>query len=315
MSNRQLIEKADLALDTIRDGGGLLEPEKAKKFIREMIQSADLMKQVTVLPMRSHTHRIPRLGLNTRIMRRGTSATALNNEEDRSNTTHGFVELSAKLLKGEIRIPDEIVEDNIERGNFTNLVMQMARERVAADLEDLVIRGDTDSADEYLATLDGILKLATLHVVDFGGDHINRQNLTLMHRAIPTAYRSLKSQMKFFTSHNAEEDFRLLFEDRETEMADRLQSSAPMIKHHGTPVVPIGLFPEDLGVGEDETKVLLTVPKNIVVGFHRGVKFEVDRDVRHGFVSIVITCRMDVNFSDPNAVVVGESVASQGFAA
>lgn len=314
MSNRQLIQKADLALDEIRDGGGLLEPAKAKQFIKEMIQSSDLMKKVTVTPMDAPKQRIPRIGLNKRIMRRGTSATALNNEADRTNPDFGFVELDAQLLKGEIRIPDEIVEDNIQRGTFPALVTSMARERVSADLEELVINGDVDSADDYLATLDGILKQATLHVVDFGGDRVNRQNLTLMHRAIPKPYRRLKSKMEFLTSDNAEEDFRLLFEDRETDAADKQQSDAVSIKHHGTVITPVGLWPEDLGVGEDETKVLLTVPKNIVVGFWRNIRFEVDRNVRAGYISIVITCRMDVKFSDPNAVVVGDNVLNQGFA-
>ncbi len=311
-SNRALIAKADLALDTIRDGGGLLVPAQSKQFIVELIQQSELLPQVMVHPMAAQKEQMPRIGMNQRVMRRGSSSTALNNEADRSSPTFGFVELDAQLLKGEIRINDETVEDNVQRGTFPQLVMSMARERVSTDIEELVISGDTDSADDYLATLDGIIKQATLNVVDFGGDRINRQNLTLMHRAIPKPYRRIKSRMKFFTSHNAEEDFRLLFEERETDEADRRQADAREIKHHGTIISPIGTWPEDLGAGQNETVVLLTEPKNIVVGFWRSIRFEIDRDIRAGEMIIVITCRVDVKFRDPNAVVIGTDVLNVG---
>lgn len=311
--NRALVEKADLALNEIRDGGGVLEPAKARKFIVEMIQEAQMLPRITVYPMKAQKERIPRIGLNKRIMRRGTPATALNNEADRTAPDFGFVELDSQLLKGEIRIPDEVVEDNIEGGSFVNLVLEMARSRVATDIEELVISGDTASDDTYLATLDGIIKQANLHLVDFGGDRVNRQNLTLMHRAIPKPYRRLKSQMAFMTSDNAEEDFRLLFEDRETDEADRRQADHREIRHHGTPLVPIGTWPENLGGGEDQTAIILTPPKNIVLGFWREIKFEVDRNVRAGEIAIVITCRCDVKFSDPNAVVKGINVLNLGF--
>ena len=42
----------------------------------------------------------------------------------------------------------------------------MLAEAVARDMEEVAINGDTASADPFLATMDGVLKQATSHVVD-----------------------------------------------------------------------------------------------------------------------------------------------------
>ena len=51
--NRTILQKADLTLADLTTGGGLLQPAQAQKFIRILIRESVLLKQGTVVPMRS----------------------------------------------------------------------------------------------------------------------------------------------------------------------------------------------------------------------------------------------------------------------
>jgi hypothetical protein len=68
------------------------------------------------------------------------------------------------------------------------------------------------------------------------------------------------------------------------------------------PVQPIPLFPEDLGVGSDQTAILLCNPKNIHVGIWRNIRVESARDISEGTLKIVATLRFDVKFAEEPGV-------------
>ncbi len=53
LDNRTVLEKADLALADLTSGGGLLQPAQAQKFIRILIDESVILKQGTVVPMKS----------------------------------------------------------------------------------------------------------------------------------------------------------------------------------------------------------------------------------------------------------------------
>lgn len=307
IENRDLIQKADIGLQELTDGGGALTPANAKSFIRTAITDSNFMKRCTVKPMAAQRERISRLGMSQRVLRPGTPSTALPAGQ-RSKPDLGFAELDAKLFKGEVRIPDEVIEDNIESGNFQNIVMQMIPEAVARDIDELLLQGDTTSADDYLAQLDGVLKQATAHPVDFNNARMNFDDLSSMLRAIPKPYKRYRDKYEFLTSYNAEDDYRKLLDQRETVGGDAsLQGNEP-VRFRGVPIIPIGMMPDEQGGGGNQTSILLVNPKDIVVGFWRQIRVEVDRDKREGAVSFIVTLRLDVKLAIPDAIVTGSEV-------
>ena len=68
--------------------------------------------------------------------------------------------------------------------------------------------------------------------------------------------------------------------------------------YSGVPVQPVPLFPENLGVGNDRTVILLCNPKNIHVGLWRQIRIESARDISEGTLKIVATLRFDVKFAE-----------------
>ncbi|MGN6107863.1 MAG: phage major capsid protein [Kofleriaceae bacterium] len=301
LNNRVLLEKADLALADLTTGGGLLKPAQAQKFMRLLIKNSVLMKMATVVPMSAPKQEISKIKFGSRILRPGQEATALPAAE-RSKPDLSKVELDAELFKGEVRLSDETLEDSIERGELRQTLMELITEAIARDMEEVIIKGDTTSADPFLAVLDGVLKQATSNVVDAAGAPVSKDLLHDLLKTLPSEYLVDKKAMRFLSSVDAELNYRNTLAERATVVGDKfLEGDAPVL-YSGVPLVPIPLFPEDLGATNDQTSGLLTNPKNIMVGIWRQIRLESDRDISEGTLKIVATLRFDAKYADENGV-------------
>ncbi len=311
MNNRTLLVKADLALNDLTVGGGVLSEQPAKQFLRLLVQQSEAMKLFTVRPMKGPRERIPRIGITNRVLRPATEKTPLDDPAHRATVDNSFVELDAQKFIGEVQIPNEVLEDSIEQGRLQQTIMALTSEAVARDIEEMVIVGDTGlgaPAHPNLAAIDGVLKQAVSHPVDAAGGRISFDLLSAMMRQMPKPYRRLKGQMLYMTSDNAEDDYRKLLQNRETAEGDNRVEGESVVKYHGREVRPISLWPEEQGGGSDETSILLTFPKNVVVGIWRQVRMRLDENIRGDYISIVVTTRFDVKYAVEDAVVRAHSV-------
>jgi HK97 family phage major capsid protein len=300
-SNRTLLEKADLALADLTAGGGVLLPAQAQKFMRLLIKQSVLMQMATVVPMASPKHQIAKIKFGSRILRRGSEATALP-VADRSRPDMSYLELDAQLVKAEVHLSDEVLEDNIERGELRQTILEMIAEAAGRDMEEVIINGDTASADPFLATLDGLLKQATSHIVDAGGVALSKNFLRDLLKSLPNEYLRDKKQMAFLTSVDAELDYRNSLADRATVGGDRFIEEDTPALYSGVPVKPVPLFPENLGAGGNRTVALLCNPKNVHVGIWRQIRLESFRDVSAGVLRVVATMRFDAKFAEEAGV-------------
>ena len=300
LSNRSVLEKADLALADLTAAGGLLLPTQAKKFMRLLIKESVLLKQATVVPMSAPKQQISKIRFGSRILRPGQESAALSPGQ-RSKPDLSKVELDAKLFKAEVRLSDETLEDSIERGALRQTIMTMMAEAISRDMEEIIIRGDSASTDPFLATLDGVLRQATSNIVDAAGMPLSREVLSDLLRTMPNEYLRDKRSMKFLTSVDADFSYRDTLSERVTAAGDRFLEGDSPVLHSGVPLLPIPLFPEDLGAANDQTAVLLCNPKNIHVGIWRQIRVETGRDISEGTLKIVATLRFDVRFAEETA--------------
>lgn len=306
--NRTLLAKADLALADLTTDGGLLQPEEAKKFIRILIRESVLLKLATVVPMKAPKKVMDHIGFQGRILRAASGGTPLP-EEQRAKPQTDREELDAKLFRAEVRIQDEILEDSIERGALRQTIMQLMGERISTDMDEIAIRGDTDSPDETFAQLDGVLKQATAHVVDAGGATTNRRIFRDMMKSMPSQYLRRRNRMLFLTSVNSEIDYRDLIGERPTPAGDKHTEEDLPVKYSGIRVRDVPNFPENLGESGNTTNMLLTDPKNIHIGVWRNIRIETDKDISAGQLIIVATLRFDVKYELRDAVVKAINVA------
>jgi len=295
--NRSLLEKADLALADLTGSGGILLPAQAQKFMRLLIKQSVLMSMATVVPMPAPKYQVSKIKFGSRILRAGKEATALS-AADRAKPDLSFLELDAQLFKAEVYLSDEVLEDNIERGEFRQTILEMIAEAAGRDMEEVIINGDKTSTDPFLATLDGLLKQAKSHVVDAAGVTITKDLLRDMLRSLPSEYLRDKKAMTFLTSVDAELGYRNSLAERATVGGDKfLETDAPVL-YSGVPITTVPLFPENLGSTSDRTVALLTNPKNVHVGIWRQIRLESFRDVSAGVLRVVATMRFDTKYAD-----------------
>ncbi len=299
--NRTILEKADLALSDLIVGGELV-PAQAKKFIRLLIKESVIMSLGQVRPMASKKQLVEKIRFGTRILRAAAESTPLP-EADRSKPDLSKVELDAKLMRAQVNLNDEVLEDSIEQGSLRQTVMELMGEAISRDIDEIVVNGDTSSGDAFLAQFDGMLAAATSNVVAGGGNPLNSDDLKGAIKAMPTEFIRNKKRLRFLTSVDAETDYRDTLSARETVAGDKfLQEDAP-IMYSGIPVMDVPLFPEDLGGGNNETNVIMIDPKNIMIGFWRKIRMETDKDIEAGVLKIVASMRFDFKYVEETAVV------------
>lgn len=303
MLNQELIRKADLALADLASGGAL-NPEQNDRFIRTLIDQPTILSQVRTVAMNAPERTINKIGFGSRILRAATSATALN-QSQRSKPDLGKITLTTKEAIAEVRIPYDVIEDNIERGNVAagpqsgagglhQTLVDLIAERAALDLEELAILGDTASGDAYLALQNGYLKLATANVVAAGGS-FTKDVVKAGIKAMPDKYLRNRAAMKHFISIDNETEVRDQYANRIGGLGDsQLQGNLPLYMF-GSKIEGAALMPAANG--------LFTNPDNLIFGIQRNVMIEYDKDITERVFIIVLTCRVAFAIEEVNAVV------------
>ncbi len=307
MDNRTLLAKADLALADLLANGGLMEPAQAQKFMRLMIKQAVILPMATVVPMRAPKQLIEKIRFGSRILRAGVEAQALA-EADRVKPDLAKVELDAKLFKAQVNLDNETLEDNIERGDLRQTIMDMLGEAIARDMDEVIINGDTTSGDLFLAQFNGMLAAATSHVYDATLQTASKPVWKAMLRTMPPEYLRAFNALRFLTSVNAEIDYRDSLADRGTVLGDRALMEELPVSYSSVPVLRVPMFPENLGIGANCTNAVLTDPKNLTVGIWRDIRIETDKDIERGVLKVVASLRFDFKFTHEPSVVKGINI-------
>lgn len=312
MRNQNIIEKSAMTLNDLATGG-LMNPEQASQFIKMIIDQPTILKDARTVQMASDKRKLEKIGFGQRILRPGVEATALTDGQKTKPTT-STIELNAKEVIAEINISYDTLENNIEGDNLKNTLMQMIAGSASLDLEELALNGDTSSSDPYLALLNGIRKQAKSHIVDYAGKAIDKELFKKLYKSVPAKYLRNPVDWKYYTSHGNEVEWKDVVANRQTGLGDQsLQGGKPSA--YGVPVNGIAMLQPYEATIDTESKsvsdVILTHPKNIVVGLSRNMRLEVDKDITKRIFIIVLTAKMDVVFEEEDAVAKGIKVLEQ----
>lgn len=323
-TNSSLLRKADLAIADLQSNGGELLPEQGASFIRKLIKQPTMIRECRVVEMGASKRKINKIGFGQRILRKAQSGVALT-EAQRSKPTTSQIELDTKEQIAEVRIPYDVMEDNIERamaanneasntgpGGLRQTIIDLIAERGALDLEELAILADTDytnpgDADDeaYLSQLDGWLKRGTEdgNVADAGNATISKSVFKQGLKTMPSQYLRNRSALQHYVSVNNETEYRDTLADRGTALGDQMTQGQSPAYAYGSPVRGVAMMPEDRGVYTD--------PLNLIFGIQRQMSMEFDKDITERVYIIVVTCRIDFQIEEPEALVIYENIAEE----
>ncbi|MET4190693.1 MULTISPECIES: phage major capsid protein [unclassified Bradyrhizobium] len=311
MNEQELISRADLALSDLVSTGGYLTTQQSNKFFRKMMDEPTILKDARVVPMARPKMEINKIGFGSRILRAATQGTISTPEMGETGTraltraqrykpTTERVTLQTSEIIAEIDLPYEAIEDSIEGGDldssvFQQTILDMMAQRIALDLEELVILGDTSSGDSYLALQNGVIKQSVSNIVNQAGDPMGPTLFGNMIKALPTKYYKLLNRYRFYTSKPKEIDYRMTIAQRQTQLGDAtLQGNFP-ISVLGVPLSSAALMPS--------SNAVLMIPNNLIIGVQRQLRMEFDKDIRERAFIIVVTMRLAVQFEEEDMTV------------
>lgn len=294
--SEQLSKKADLALSDLATNGGLLNTEQANTFIRNVIDQPTIINELRTVAMSSPSREMPKIGIGSRMLKAARQdANRALTQAERTKPETGKITLNTSEVIAELRLPYETLEDNIERGNMEATLLALIAERAALDLEELILRGDTASADNYLALQNGVLKRLTSNIVNGAGLGITPDLFNNTVKALPQRFRRNKSSMRFYLPGDVEQDYRNDQAKRGTNLGDATLVGDAPLQLFGSRATPVALMPD--------AQAIYTNPKNILFGIQRNIRIETDKDISAREVIIVLTARVALAIEEEQAAV------------
>jgi hypothetical protein len=316
-SNQSLLAKADMTMAELTANGGALLPEQANTFIRKLIISPTILKDVRTVTMTASQRKINKIYFGSRILKPGVSGTPLV-EGDRSKPTTEQVVLETDEVIAEVRIPYDVMEDNIESasaanneasntgpGGLRNTLIQMIAERVAVDLEEMgLLANDAVAGQGTLSLTDGWLQRASDNgnVVDIENAAISKNVFKLGTKAMPDQYLRNRASMRHYVSQDNETEYRDTLANRGTALGDNMIQGLQPVYAYSVPVVACHQMPEAKG--------LFTNPLNLIMGVQRDISMEYDKDITARVYIIVVTARVAFQVEEDDALVLYTNIGS-----
>lgn len=323
LSNAELLAKVATGLQ-LADFGGTNAPltvEQVQQFLRLAMTPQVMLPEVRTVMSNSNKWEESKLDFGTRIMKPGNEGERLDTG-DRVKPTTGFVTISTVLIRAEVPVTDEVMEDQVERAGFADTLITMIAEGCGRDIEELMIKGDTDDSfvhhDElpgsYLRLCDGWLKRAGTiasggHVFDavgLGQDYQEFFKQLLV--VIPARFKGDTANLRYWVPVPLVEKYRDMLAARGTPLGDLTLQGTSELRYQGILIKGVPNFPVLAG-SPDTSFILLGHRLNFYAGYRRMIKMETFRDPREGMTSFCVTARVDAQLAVPEATAIAKNVS------
>lgn len=280
--NQEALEK--LSRDSLGTGG-VLGPEEFDTFLTEAQEEASLLGRVRTYPVNREKTDIGKLGIGEKHRRPQTEDQSGGGTISTNVTT---IQIDTEKASVYWYLTKEMVEDNPEREQLAQKILNLAQRRWAIDTQDIAINGDTDRAtgaaagsdDEFYGQNDGWLALAA----DRGmPTYDNQEDLTddstvnptdqpvdeeTFHRAIQLIGPEYdRGNLAFMMSRRQLQEFKFSQITRQTPLGDAFLSGNADANPFGYDILAPAMWPDD--------KAMLTDPNNLIYAPYRSMEIDV----------------------------------------
>lgn len=259
ISNAEIVKDAK-TLTTTLVTDGLLNPEQARKFIKQTFDATNLRPLIRHEMRTARNGEIDKIGIASRILR-----PKVENTDDKYRVTPNFasIDYSTTAVKIPWEITEETLRENIEGEELESVIANLITNQMGIDLEDIDLNGDTDYATEddskpFLTINDGWIKQIKEggHVMDRSGIDGGAMGLDVFYdtiKVMPNKYNNGK--LRWIMSPHRYQDwiYKLLkaaVNNGGIITDNRIENPAAI------PVVQCAGMPDD--------KILLVDPKNLI---------------------------------------------------
>jgi len=305
MTIDQLLEKAFVTGDLA--SGGLLNADQSAKFIRGVFEKAVVTKECRRVPMKANKVQIDKITYTADVLQKPVAVGT-----EHTNTTKPVtskLDLSAEEVIVAVDIGYDSLEDSIEGKGLFDTILELTESKMGPEFDKLILYGDkTGGSGDVLEVLDGVFKKVSSHSHDASSATLSDTILFNTVKQMPGKYMDIETDLRFYVSHLARLDYVKALADKNVNDAfTRFLLEANEPSYQGIPVRKVGaLLTENIGGGTpavNGSKGLLLNPRNIVLGIHRDIMFEMERVPRKRIIEVTMTMRVDVQVEEEDAVV------------
>lgn len=320
MTNEQLLQliKDDQALGELllkaqisTSLGGLVAPQQAREFIDMSVEQTAPLRRMRVVTGIVRSYELHDISLGEPVLRPAVEGTAPDASDVSAPTITQRV-LQPRPVRADFDVTFDMIRQNIEGEGLNATLNRLFSKQFGKDIVYVAFNGDTaydptDTTPKGKATraLDGLLKQlgadADVHVYTIPSTPIYSGSngvFSSMIKLLPKDYRDDRSALAFFVSQNVLDAYEDEIADRQTTTADAVMfGSADVSRYKRIEIVPVYGLPDN--------KIILTVQRNLVVGFGRDMQVGMDVYNRKGVVEVTIRTDVDVSYIRGDAVVLG----------
>lgn len=306
MTNEQMLQKVTAAVKAINTddlGDSKLPQEKRDKFVQVLSEGTRVLDNARQVDMNSDQYDIDRITFADGILKKASEGQGVN-DSDKSKPDFATNKLKAKEGIAVVELTYSTLEDNIEKENFEDSLLELIADRAGTDLEISFITGkEDDDSNSIDALTDGWLEKAEYEVNGLENEDFDQGEVTDMFDAmidkIDEKYLRDEDEWVFYVSRDVQKAYRNHLKNRGTQLGDAATTEGNSLKYEGIDVVRVPGMPSGHAVISHE--------ENFVYGVHRDVTIESDKDIEKRKVKFVLSLRMDCHFEDENAAVVGKN--------
>jgi len=305
MTIDQIINKA--FTDTDLANGGLLLPDQAAKFVQGAIDRTVIIKECRRVPMKANKRQIDKMTYGSAVLQKPNAVGTVPTTTTKPTTTK--VTLDAQETIVALDLGYDALEDSIEGKGIFDTILQLTSKQMAYDIDNLCLNGLADGGATYLDILDGVFEQISTYTYDALAATLSDTILFNTLKLMPGKYIDEdEANMRFYVSHLARLDYVKALADKNVNDAfTRYLIEAKEPAYNGIPVRKVpAITTESITEGTgtcNGSKALLINPKNIVMGVHRDIMYEMERVPRKRIVEVTITMRLDFKLEEEGAAV------------
>ncbi|MGD8720020.1 MAG: phage major capsid protein [Candidatus Zixiibacteriota bacterium] len=304
--NEELIQAVKFAVADLASGGEL-NAEQREEFIRAAVEQTVILKEARYEPMDREVEEFHKIGFANRVLQKpsGTYGTT----ETGVDPATGMVTLTAVKTVMAVDIGLDVFKKNIERDRIKDTIISAMAEKAGVDLEELIIMGDTTSAEPFYTINEGLFKLAGTHEYDHSSADFEPHTVFKgMLNLLPKKYLRRKAEWCFYVHEEIELLYRQWLADRLTGAGDRYLLEDIPVFYMGIPVIPVPMIVESGSGADAVSSSLLVHPKNILYGVLQDITIKAEEKFREQYVAVTGTLWTDVQFEEEDAVVEGKNI-------
>jgi len=315
MSNpKDLLKKLDTKLEkmTTTDftgGVGLLPTKVADKFINFIFDESKLKNMCTQLKLDVPKKEIDILDLTDQVISPQVENTS-NPTSDLIDPTTSKIEIDTVNLTAIWDMSFDVLEENIEKGNFEKTFYKELSKKMANNLEDFHLNGDdtivpADRRENVLALQDGWLKRIAAGGNTFvvpAGNPLQLAAFDRLQMALPEKYKLNRDKLKYFVNPVNEQNYRSSLVQRETNYGDEILKGNKNISVFGSEVSPVTYMPEGTAV--------FAQANNLISAIFRRFRLFREVNARSGRVEFTIHFSAGSQVYNPAATAYCEGLAT-----